>query len=605
MNSHMFRANRLIQGKYLVLIVLGLVLLCMPTYMSAEKDVILDAMTDEMNRSMKSLQIEKMEKPYYLEYTITDTRLLNIEAQFGKLNYSRNTHSRTLRVDLRVGDYQLDNTGFMNRRSMFSSTRFGSGSIVRENDYDAIRHDIWLQTDRLYKAVLEQLAAKRGFIKTQAQMEDIPDFSKEKSLKAIAPLKTMKVEREKWEAIARDLSAIFKKFPAIHHSGIALQVKLDHKYYVNSEGTMLRQPHPLVSLVAYASTQAEDGMKLKHHVPFYAPDISSLPSEKEMAAGIRKMAKELTALASAPVLDKYIGPVLFTGQASAELFTQVFAPHLSGERPPLVEEPRMTRMIHTSELAQRLSRKVLPKEISVTDDPTINTYKTHALIGSYKADDQGIAAVPVKLVENGVLKYLLMSRRPRKEIANSNGHARGTARGNPQTFIGNLFITADKGKSYKELKEELLEFCRDQQAEFGLIVKTVDNPTITGSDFSISSILMRSSGSEPKITAPVLLYRVYAKDGREELVRGISFSDITVKSLKDIEAVGNDYYVHHRLLTPPGRQSSFGVFTGSSRFNGVPGSIVAPSVLFEELELKKSSESKKNPPLLVHPFFRK
>ncbi len=108
-----------------------------------------------------------------------------------------------------------------------------------------------------------------------------------------------------------------------------------------------------------------------------------------------------------------------------------------------------------------------------------------------------------------------------------------------------------------------------------------------------------------KITAPVMLYRVYVKDGREELVRGLTFSDITVKSLKDIEAVGSNYYLHHRLLSRSGRRSPFSFFSGRSNMGaGIPGSVVAPPVLFEELELKKSTGSKKNPPLLVHPFFR-
>jgi len=594
----------------LVLFIMGCLFICAPLMlMSGEnKDVIIDAMTDELTRSMKSLQIEKMEKPYFLEYTILDNWQLGIEADFGSLTKSGKQQSRRLKVGLRVGSYQLDNTGFFDRRTLFSSIRGRSRNIVVENDYNAIRHDIWLETDTVYKEALEQLASKNAFIKNQAQTEEIPDFSKEKSVQLIAPRKTLKVDREKWEKIVKDLSSIFRKFPAIHESGVEFQVKVNHKYYVNSEGTVFRQPETLVSLVAHAATQAEDGMKLKHYIPFYAPTIDAFPKENQLAAGVQEMAEELTALASAPVIEKYIGPVLFTRQASAELFTQILAPHLSGQRPPLSEEPRMAQMIPSSKLVQRLNRKVLPREISITDDPTRTVFEKESLIGSYQIDDQGITARPVKLVEAGVLQTLLMSRRPRKEIANSNGHARASSRGNPDVQIGNLFITADEGKTYEQLKKELMDLCEDQQLPFGLIIKTVDNPMITGVDFSITSLMMRSSQTTPQMTSPVIMYRVYVKDGREELVRGISVSELTVRNMKDIAAVGNDYYVHHYLLTDGGGMSSYYSYMAAMRGEGsmgIPASIIAPSVLFEELEFKKSAETRKNPPLLSHPFFPK
>jgi predicted Zn-dependent protease len=265
----------------------------------------------------------------------------------------------------------------------------------------------------------------------------------------------------------------------------------------------------------------------------------------------------------------------------------------------------MAEMLPESKLAQRLNRKVLPREISITDDPTRTAFEKHPLIGCFKIDDQGVPAGPVTLVEKGVLKTLLMSRRPREEIANSNGHARYEGGGNVGVHIGNLFITTEKGKTYKQLKEELLEFCEDQQLPFGLMVKTVDNPVLSGVDLSISSLLMRSREGGPKMTAPVMLYRVYVEDGREELVRGVSFSEITVKNLKDIAAVGNDNYVHNRMVTGSGATRSFALFSGrSNRHAGIPSAIVAPSVLFEELEFKKDTGSQKNPPLLGHPFFK-
>ncbi|NIM11975.1 MAG: hypothetical protein GTO45_07645 [Candidatus Aminicenantes bacterium] len=608
--QHHLKLNTHILRWIMMLLVMGMMFIASPRIMigdSGDTDVIIDAMKDEMARSMTSLKIENMEKPYYMEYSLIDHWQLEIKGSFGSLTTSDETRRRMLKVGIRVGSPQLDNTGFVERRSIFRSIMGGSGSAVIDDDYNALRHDLWLTTDSTYKEALQQLAGKKAYLKNQAQTEEIPDFSKEESVQKILPRKTLKIDREKWEKTIKKLSTIFRQFPALHESHVEMRIILNHRYFVNSEGTVVRQPETLVSLAAHAATQASDGMKLKHYIPFYAPSIEGLPGETQLTAGIKKMAEELTALASAPVLENYIGPVLFTGQASAELFAQAMVPHLSGERPPLSDMPGQTGS--SSKLANRLNRKVLPRELSIIDDPTLTTFEKQPLIGSYEIDDEGVAARPVTLVEKGVLKTLLMSRRPRKEISNSNGHARAGLRGNAGVQIGNLVITADQGKTYQELKKELLQLCQDQQLPFGLIIKTLDNPGITGMERDVFSIFLRSGRSgTPAVTSPVMMVRVYVEDGREELVRGISIGDFKVGDLKDIAAVGNDSYVLQRLLSSGGGMMSSVFMFLSSRGGGgigVPASIVAPSVLFEELEFKKKEEKGKKPPLMTHPFFPK
>ena len=575
--------------------------------MAKTDDVIFQAMKDELDRSMKSLKIENMEKPYYLEYSLWDNWELSIEGNFGALTNSRENRQRTLKVGVRVGSYQLDNTGFMDQSSLFSTVMGRPEQVVIEDDYNAIRRDIWLATDSAYKDALQQLASKTAYIKNQVQTEEIPDFSKEESVQKIAPPITLKVDRDKWEKIVTQLSALFRQFPAIQESQVNMNVSLLHKYYINSEGTMFCQPQTLVSLVANAAAQAADGMKLKHYIPFYATSLQQMPSEKELADGIKKMAEELTALASAPVLEKYIGPVLFTQQASAELFTQVLAPHLSGERPPMSNIPQDYGITtSSSKLTQRLNRKILPREISIIDNPLQTEFNQAPLIGSYNIDDEGVAAKPVNLVEKGNLKTLLMSRRPGKEITQSNGHGRSSLMGNPGIQIGNLLITADTGKTYQELKKELLGLCTDQGLEFGLIIKTVDNPGITGMESP--GFDPGSAQTEPTLTTPVMVTRVYVKDGREELVRGLTVSELSVSHLDDIAAVGNDYYVLNRMVSPAGLNTGSIFFFYISRAGTsmtIPASIVAPSVLFEELEFKKSEEKREKTPLLTHPFFGK
>jgi TldD protein len=78
--------------------------------------------------------------------------------------------------------------------------------------------------------------------------------------------------------------------------------------------------------------------------------------------------------------------------------------------------------------------------------------------------------------------------------------------------------------------------------------------------------------------APRLLYRVYVKDGHEELVRGAVFNELDVRALRnDLSAVGNDPVVSNRL-------------------SGTPQTIICPSLLFDELEVKRADTTKEKLP---------
>jgi TldD protein len=572
------------------------------------EDVLLKALRDEMNRSMEKLQLKDMEKPYYIEYAVDDAETFVIKAAFGAIVESESDRSRLLRVDLRVGSYDLDNSEFAGGNSPYSMMGIHPVQLVLEDDYQALRHDIWLTTDRAYKQALEQLAAKRSFIKTKVQPEEIPDFSREEATKAIAAKRLLVFDQGKWKEALRRLSAIFREFPLIYDSSISLNVRFSDKYFINSEGTVSRQPANLVLLSARAATQSCDGMELKNFVSSCGTSLEHLPSEKEMAASIRKMAEELTSLAAAPLLEEYLGPVLVTGQAASELFAQVLAPQLSGNRPPLMEQEQMAALMTESKLAARLNRRVLPSFFTVLDDPTQEAYEKQQLIGSYKVDDQGVSARPVTLIERGVLKTLLMSRRPRKEIFRSNGHGRAMQIGSPSVQIGNLFVQATEGKTFAELKQELIDLCQDQGLSYGLLIKKFDNPRITGSEFSLSSFSMHREPQQENVTPPILAYKVFAEDGREELVRGLTVAEMSVRMLKDIVAAGKDYYVDNKLTAGGGIMGLFFSYAfgfGETGAFGIPTTVIAPSVLLEEVELKKPAGAQEKPAFLKHPFFKK
>jgi predicted Zn-dependent protease len=475
-----------------------------------------------------------------------------------------------LQTQVRVGDYDFDSSEFVPAQAGGAAGSGVTSSIVIEDDYDALRHALWLSTDAAYKQSIEQLARKRAFVQNKIQDEQIPDFSLERPATAISQPLTINVDDARWKKAVREWSAIFREFPKIQMSNVSLQIRLMHRYLVNNEGTRTLQPSVLVALEASAGMQAPDGLPIAHTLPFYARSLDQLPSHEAFTQSIRAMATDLSNVYSAPVLDKdYSGPVLLTGQASTEMFARVLAPDLSGQRPPMFE--RQQGQPGSSELLNRMNRPVLPSYMSVFDDPTRLRAGDRELIGHYQLDEQGVPAQRVSLVEDGLLKNLLMSRRPRKDGLQSNGHGRSGFPGRESAQIGNLFIEVTDGKNDEELKQALIRLCIEEKLDYGIMIKALypDGRSALGT--------------------PALTYKVYVADGREELIRGASLDGISVRSLRQIEGAGNDPFVANRL--------------SGNRANPTPVSVVAPSVLLQEMELKRPAGTQQKPALLTHPFF--
>lgn len=546
---------------------------------ATQNENIFPAMKDEMERSISRLKLESHEAPYYIGYTVHDTDSLGLGATFGALTDDTREHARTLSVDVRIGDYKLDSaSGSSDIGDIFGGSRsVGSSSISVDDNYDTLRRELWLRTDAAYKQAIEGLESKKTYLK-QNTVEDRPDaFSKETPVVAVQPLETLDVDKEKWSNMLRELTATFKGRPMIRSSQANLAVMADNHWFMNSEGFKNRIGEKAYMVTISAQAQAADGMNFSDQELFPAYTEKELPKLDELKKRSAELCDRLEKLAAAPKVEDYRGPVLFEGQAGAQIFHQILEPKLARSASD------MRRMLGT-DMSEKIGQRILPKFIDVVDDPNVKSFEGKPLFGYYEVDEDGLKGQKITLVEKGILKTICMSRIPTRTLSRSNGHGK---RGGSAT--SNIFINSEHRLSSEALKARLLELGKEEGLKDVYIVRRI---TGNASDLDFSNLqsffkAFMSGSSGVSLYPPVLLYRVSVADGSEQLVRGGNFSNISMRILRDIDATGNDvkaYAVQNsREIT----------------------SIVSPSVLISEVEIQKPDKTNTKRPILKNPNFDK
>jgi hypothetical protein len=556
-------------------------------------DTLLRAMRDELSRS-RGLKVLSLEAPYFIEYTIEDGDSTEISASLGGLLSVRHNRFRIPEIKVRVGDYKFDNTGYVGSGYHFG-THYDIEGFPLENSYEVLRRFLWLETDSAYKSAVEAISRKRAALKNVAVSQPLDDFAKAEPLKKILEIRQTPLDEDAWSARVRALSAIFEAYPALRTSAVELSAVETADYYLNSEGAEVRIPDNMIYLMARAEAQAPDGMALHDAVIFQSLDFGRLPAEPELRRGVAAMAASLAARAGAPKGEDYSGPVLFEGTAGAQLFAEVLGRDLALNRRPVME-PGHNGSVQVSELEGRQGARILPEWFDVVDDPTQKEWRGHPLFGSYAVDREGVAPVPLSLVEKGVLKTFLLTRQPVPGFAGSNGRARlpGSFGAN-SAAISNLFVRAAETVPAQDLKKKLIEMCRQRNKPYGVIVRRMDFPS--SASFQEVRRLMSNAEAGRPVSAPVLVYKVYP-DGREELVRGLRFRGLNARSLKDIVAAGDDNNVFEFL----NNQAPFATIGGASYV--AESCAIAPSVLIDDVDLHALDEELPKLPIVPPPDLR-
>jgi TldD protein len=552
-------------------------------------DVVLDALQQELQRSMEKLRLEELAKPYFISYKVDEHESLSVSATFGGLESSNRSRMRLLTAEVRVGDYAFDNTNFrgMTMRQPGLLRSFGGmTSLPLDDDPREIRRTAWLATDGAYKQALEQYSMKRAALQNKTLAEEIPDFSREDPAQITETREKAAIDEDMAEDLVRKLSSVFRRLPVVDHSEVHLNVTNQFTRYINSEGSWYVRGTPLVQLTVTASCQADDGMLIVDQVVAMGPHLPPLPSATQLEDQILAMGRRMAALREAPVADRYNGPVLLESAAAAELFAQGFAPHLLASREPVVDDEPYGMGTQQGGVAfeDRIGARVLPRFLKLVDDPTIESNDGQVLVGSYMVDDQGVPARRTAVIERGILKTLLTDRTPVAGVEHSTGNARGQG-----ILPSNLVLIADDGMSPAELMQELLLEITDRELDYGILVRRIGDPRLA----QASGGMRGMPGMPGQNILLIEAFRVYP-DGREELIRNAEAVGLSPRAFKDIIAAGTDATAHStQLLTR----------TRAGRFASGPISLVVPSLLFEDLTLNRPTGEIPTPPITSHPFF--
>jgi len=538
-----------------------------PAAASAPGDPVLKAMQNELVRATAELR-KTEQAPYYLSYTVYDMDFVVLVGEYGSLVTNSAAQRRFADVNMRVGKPELDNTHGQSRPSGVTS-----GSLPLGNDTDAIARVLWELTDREYKRAVPSLLNVRTNTAVRAEEEDkSPDFSQEKPQTHFEePPAAAPFDRTAWEGEIKRLSGVFRKYPEVYYATVMIQLQRSNSRMVSSEGSAIVSPSASVRLIMEAQTRADDGMDLLRVETFQAPAASGLPGEAELTGKIEKMAADLIALRKAPVAEPYDGPAILSGRAAAVFFHEVLGHRLEGHRQRDEEEGQT--------FTKKIGQEVLPKFLSVTDDPTVHEMVGMKLAGAYDFDNEGEPARRVEVIKDGVLKNFLMSRMPIKNFEQSNGHGRNQPGRMPTGRQGNLIVTSTQTVPEAEMRQKLIDEIKKQGKPYGLYFDDIQG----------GFTLTQRSLPQAFQVLPVIVYKVYADGRPDELVRGV-------------DIVGTPLAALTRILTTGDQPRVFNGVCGAES-GQVPVAAVAPSMLFSEMEVQKRAHEHERPPLLPPPGF--
>jgi TldD protein len=536
---------------------------------SASNGTLPGILQSELQRNFRILSKQPV-SAYFIGYTVHDERNTYIAASNGALLRSDEQRGRTGSVEIRVGDYSLDNTHPIRGDTGGVGPRVARATLPLTDEERPIQLAFWRLTDRTFKQATEALTRVKSNIASKVREEDpAPDFTRESPQTHAGPLASYSVDTKLWEGRLRRISAPFADDPMVLRSDVSLSIASHNRYFANSEGSQVSGGEVSWRLFMQAITKADDGMELPLYASYFSRSEGGLPDEKQLVADAREMIALLGRLRHAPIVDPFSGPAVLSGRAAGVFFHEIFGHRVEGHRQRNVNDAQT--------FAKSVNEPVLPAFLSVVFDPTQKTRGSIELMGHYQYDDEGVQAQRVTVVDKGILKTFLLDRAPVRTFAKSNGHGRAEPGFVPVSRQSNLMVESTRTVSNDALMQMLKEEARKQGKAFGLFFDNIEGGFTTTNRGAANAFNV----------LPNVVYRVYA-DGRPlELVRGVDLIGTPLAAFGKILATGDKAEVFNGIC---GAESG-----------GVPVSASSPALLVGEVEVQKKAQSQEALPILAAP----
>lgn len=525
----------------IILIVLAALILCTPLF-SQENNIILRAMQDELKRSTTELQYENHQKPFYIAYTIDDTKTFSAYSALGALYGSRDMTTRGKDVRILVGDYDFNDESLDNNQ--FSEPSAHEIEMPLEDDYYGIRRSLWTTTDIVYKGAAQKFKKHQATLKEKNKpLSEMPHrtFAKIPTHQTHESITEHVIDEKKWEDYSKELSSYFKEVESLENSSVFFTFTRTVRYFVNSEGTTAIIPETIASFHCNAQVKSKENTPISVQAIRYATTLDALPSFDELQKEVRGLVSKLKNTPQTKSLeDEYTGPVLFIGEPVIQAFAPVtFSLNASNT---LQGQDGYNSETGAS-IENKIGKNYIDPSITIKAMPGLKSFQGKPVIGTIIMDAEGVKpAAETVLIEKGILKALMNDRSLTKPDQVANGFNDGP---------GIIQVSLEGGVSVADLKEKLIATAKAEGLDFALIVRGKAAPM-----------------------GQTEIYQVDLATGKEELLSPARLKAIQPKDLKKLSGTATQM-LHYIPM---------------SRAN-VISAIVPEAVLIQEVEVSPFKNS--------------
>ncbi len=534
-------------------------------------EALVNALEQELGRAKEGLSLPEAPPLYFLRGHLVEGEQVRVVASLDGLVEMEVTPTYQVAVEARVGRPSRDNSGF----GGWETGRMRSGLADGSNGY-AVRRVVWRLSDAAYKDAVEQFARKEAVF--QAPPDHPGDFEMTAPVVAVGEDQRPALEAEMLQSLALELAAALPRDGALEAGKVQIVQTAGTLWVVDTEGSRVKSQGVETRIQAALQVRAPDGLLLTDQRSWALVEGMTLPEPATMRAELAAMAEALIARAHAPVLEEeYVGPLLLEGEAALEVFRSVLLGQVEGSPPVLPFETWMGEMgqgMFSAAGSQRvrMGRRVLPPGWDVVDDPGMRVDRP----GGFQHDAEGTRAEAVHLVEDGIVRDLLMSRIPRKDLHGTNGHARSALGRRLEARASQVRITPRRSVSRRRLERAAFRSARSYGRDWVLVVRRFQADAARTMD-SASPPVWGDADGPRTLPWPVELTRLYA-DGTEQILQPATLSAVDRWILRDIQKAG-----------PMVEGVLFSAWDASHQpggvFSGMPIYLEAPEVLIGEIEL--------------------